>query len=156
MGYAQVFNISAFRDNIVDIVKQVSSTGESVGLAVRKDIKAVLMPHRYNVLNQSEVEYTTYMAFMFTDHFLPGAPDYLRDPQFNEFVALPLDRLRVLLSVKKLPIRGKLRHKVEGTFGKELLHRLERRHKIAKLVSESEKQGIYEAAEHLTINVDFS
>jgi hypothetical protein len=156
MEFAHVYNITAFRDNIADIVKQVSSTGESVGLAVRKNIKAVLMPDRYNVLNQPEVEYTTYMAFMFTDKFLPGAPDYLRDPQFNELVALPLKRLQVLLEVKKLPVRGKLKQKVESTLGKELLHRLERRHKIAKLVSDAEKQGLYEAAEHLTSNVDFS
>jgi hypothetical protein len=87
---------------------------------------------------------------------LPDAPAYLKEPQVLELERLPHSKLKSLLEVDHLPVSKQLRPRIEQTIGKVILQRLEQRHRIAKAIREAESQGLYDAVEHQTGEVDLT
>ena len=87
---------------------------------------------------------------------MPDTPAYLKEPQVLELERLPHSKLKALLEVDHLPVSKQLRPRIERAIGKVILQRLEKRHRIAKAIREAESQGLYDAVEHQTGEVDLT
>ena len=156
MSIAETYNITGFRKNVTEIIREVASKERSVVVTNRKNPQAVLMPSKYKTLAEKRVSYSTWMALMFTERFLPDAPAHLKEPQIVELERLRPDKLQALLVVDRLPVSKRLRPRIERAIGKIILQRLERRHRIAKAIREAESQGLYDVVEHQSGEVDLT
>lgn len=150
MELTYVYNITDFRKHLRRIIDQVTSTGSAVELTVRDTTQAVVLPAEYRPLVQETVDYSKWMALMFVERLLPDAPAYLKESQIREFENLPVDGLKSLLSVDSLPVKRPLRDRISKIIGHDIINRLEKRYKIARAIRDAEKEGLFDAAEHLT------
>lgn len=156
MDIAEAYNITGFRKHVTEIIRAVASMDRSVVVTNRENPQAVVLPSKYKALAEKRVRYAKWMALMFTERLLPDAPAYLKEPQVVELERLPHSKLKALLEVDHLPVSKQLRPRIERAIGKVILQRLEKRHRIAKSIREAESQGLYDAVEHQTGEVDLT
>lgn len=156
MNLAEAYNITGFRKHVTEIIRAVASMGRSVVVTNRENPQAVVLPSNYKVLAEKHVTYSKWMALMFTERLLPDAPPYLKEPQTLELERLPHSKLIALLEVERLPVSKQMRPRIERAVGKVILQRLEKRHSIAKAICEAESQGLYDAVEHQTGEVNLT
>lgn len=156
MNIAEAYNITGFRKHVTEIIRAVASMDRSVVVTNRENPQAVVLPSKYKALAEKRVRYAKWMALMFTERLLPDAPAYLKEPQVVELERLPHSKLKALLEVDHLPVSKQLRPRIERAIGKVILQRLEKRHRIAKSIREAESQGLYDAVEHQTGEVDLT
>ena len=156
MDIAEAYNITGFRKHVTEIIRAVASMDRSVVVTNRENPQAVVLPSKYKALAEKRVRYAKWMALMFTERLLPDAPAYLKEPQVVELERLPHSKLKALLEVDHLPVSKQLRPRIERAIGKVILQRLEKRHRIAKSIREAESQGLFDAVEHQTGEVDLT
>lgn len=156
MELAEVYNITDFRKHITSIVRTIFATGRGVTVTKRHGgAEAVLLPGKYKVFAEKQIEYSKWLAFMFTERLLPGASDQLKEPQVKELEGLPLRKLTAFLEVNSLPLTDKQRSSLSRTVGRTILQRLEKRYQISQAIAEAEKHGLYDVVESQTGEVDF-
>jgi hypothetical protein len=156
MELVKEYNISEFRKNATEIIRSIANCGKGVVVTNRKNPQVVVLPSKYDAIANKDVNYSQWLALMFTERFLPDAPPHLKEPQLLELERLPLKKLSALLEVEHLPVNKKLRPRIEKAVGKVILERLEKRHKIADAIQEAETSGLYEAVEHQTGEIDLT
>jgi hypothetical protein len=155
MELAESYNVTEFRKQITSIIRTILATGQGVTVTKRRSgTQAVLLPGKYKVLAEKQIEYAKWLAFMFTEQLLPDAPSHLKEPQMKELENLPLHKLKAFLEIKSLPLSERQRSSISRTVGKTILQRLEKRHQIAQAIAEAEKHGLYNAVEGQTGEVD--
>jgi hypothetical protein len=156
MDIAETYNITGFRNNFTEIIRSIAKSNKRVVVTNRHNPQAIVLPNQYKPLTEKNVNYSKWMALMFTERLLPDAPAHIKEPQVLELEGLPLSKLQILLNVDHLPVNKNIRPKIERAIGSKLLQRLEKRQKIAKAIREAESQGLYDAVEHQAGEVDFS
>ena len=157
MELIEDYNITDFRKHMPSIIRTIFTTGRGVTVSKRHgETQAVLLPGKYKVLAEKQIEYGKWLAFMFTERLLPEAPPQLKEPQLKELEKLPLRKLIPLLDVKKLPLSNKQRSSLSKTIGKVVVQRLEKRHQIAQAIAEAEKHSLYDVAESQTGEIDLT
>ena len=79
------------------------------------------------------------------------APLHLKRPQVDELAKLSLKQLVLIARITGFPIDPALREKIVTALkGENIIKRMERRSRFAKVISDAERDGLYEAAEHAT------
>ena len=90
------------------------------------------------------------------EHFFKSAPEHIKNSQLGELKKLPIDKLKHLLDIKSLPLKATQRKNLFHLVGADIIERIEKRFKVCKVISEAEKDGLYEAAEHMTGMIDLT
>lgn len=148
------YNVTEFRQNALMLISSVANSGERFAVSKRNARQAIVLPEEFGTVAEPNVEYRKWMALMFTERLLPNAPAHIKEPQRIELEQLPINKLKGLLEVKKLPIRKEVRPKVIRIVGKIIIERLEKRFHISQAIITAEKDGLYDTIEHQTGEVD--
>ena len=144
------YNVTEFRKNALALINGVANSGQRFVVSKRSVRQAVVLPTHFTPVAESDVQYSKWLALMFTERLMPDAPAHIKEPQRLELEKLPISKLKELLAVDSLPVRKEVRGQVIRSVGKEVIERLEKRFKIAEAIIAAEKEGLYEAVEHQT------
>jgi len=150
MALAANYQVSDFRNNLKQVLKDVNENGRGISLLNRNDTMAVLLQNVFEHIVKEKVDYSKWLSLMFTERFLSKAPSHIKEHQIKEFELVKNNNLISLLNVKSLPIKGALRSKVIKQIGKTVIERLEKRYKISQAIIDAEKENLYDAIEHQT------
>ena len=91
------------------------------------------------------------LAVEITERLIGTAPLNLIKPQILELSNLRKKQLLVLLKIARFPVPAKNRASIVEELGSEaILQRMEKRWRIARAICQAEKEGLYEAAEHIS------
>ncbi|MDD5307035.1 MAG: hypothetical protein PHU25_06910 [Deltaproteobacteria bacterium] len=147
-------NIRDARARLSSLVNGMENSSSIFSLGRRKVPTTLLVPYdRYNPIFSRD--YKLRLAFMIVENLLGDAPLHIRNPQLAELTQLDKDDLLLLAGIEKLPL-GKAQEKElrESLTESKVLDRLIKRHQIAGAIASAQKEGLYEAAEHLTSSID--
>ena len=150
-------NVSKARKSFSALVNDVSVTNNPVRIvrSSRSGRSAILVSEEYEPIIDRNTDFSTKIAFMFTDRFFNEAPQHIKNSQRKELETLADDKLCLLLQITSFPLAQSLRKKLVEAIGHDVIERLEKRKFIADSILKAEEEGLYEREEHFTGLLEF-
>ena len=160
-GPFRMVRMAEARDRLPELTATVEKDEHQAVELCRRDAPAALLVSygRYAELirvlsriNLGEGSRKGIMAWAVTDEWLGKAPAHLREPQYLELQRLPTKALLALFMAN--PGRLSTEFLNKSGVDPQTLHRLRKRQAVAKAIQDAEKEGLYDAAEHSTSEVE--
>ena len=160
-GPFRLVRMAEARGRLKDMISTVENDERAAVALCRRDVPAVLLVShpRYarlvrelSRIDPKEDSRKGILAWSVTDRWLGQAPSHLREPQFEELQRLPTKALLALFMAN--PSRLSPESLNKAGVDPETLQRLRKRQAVAKAIQDAENEGLYDAAEHATSEVE--